>query len=619
MSRRRPTLGVAGVLVLVVALLLGGCGGLPGSSPVAAGLRADTKVDQRARVVVSGPIKGASQDVIARDFIRAGAAFQDTDANQQVVGRAFLTTSSVDRWKPTSAVTVYDAPTGLTIDQLPSDQVRLSVAAVATIDGDGRYTELPPGTTRSVVLSMVRVDGEWRIDLPTAGFGLWLNTDDLDRVMSPYELHYVVTGTERLVSDVRWFPSGPGLATALTRAQLGPVPAYLSGVATTAFPKGTRLAVDAVDVDADGRASVVLADSPDVVEPDLRRALWAQLVATLLQVGAVSTVSSVTSVSIEVQGVGPIPVPNVSDQVSKLDVLGFTTEPSLALTVGAARRGTEVTLVNPQDVAAGGVVPAGRALQGATGPTRVASAYTGLALSPDGTDLAAVAEGRAELVRWRAGVPLTAPPLGTDLTDPAYDTAGRLWVAGSALGRTTVWTLSGTASTAGVATPVSAGWLAGRRVLSLRISPDATRAAVVSTAADGSGSRLDLTGIQRDGSGVPLALATPYQQGQPLVDLRTATWVGPLELVALARDRADGQLRPFDVEVGAGVGLRRNGRLTVEQQLVPPLPGAVAVQTYDVASPADALIALTGEATYLRISGRWEPADGVRDLVVGGL
>lgn len=616
MSRPLGPRGVLGALVLVVALLLAGCGGLPDSSPVVAGLGADTKVDQRARVVVSGPIRGASQDVIARDFIRAGAAFQDTDANQQVVGRAFLTPGSVDRWKPTSAVTVYDAPTGLTIDQLPSDQVRLSVTAVATIDGDGRYAELPPGTTRSVVLSMVRVDGEWRIELPTDGFGLWLNTDDLDRVMGPYELHYVVAGTQRLVPDVRWFPSGPGLATSLTRAQLGPVPDYLSGVATTAFPSSAQLAVDAVDVDAQGKAIVVLADDPAVVEPGRRRALWAQLVATLLQP---ATAGLVSSVSVEVQGVGPIDVPNVTETVTGLDVLGFTTAPSLALTVGVARRGTEVTLVNPQDVATGGVVPAGRALQGATGPTRVGSAYTGLALSPDGTDLAAVAQGRAELVRWRAGVPLTAPPLGTDLTDPAYDTAGRLWVAGSAQGTTTVWTLSGTAATAGVATPVSAGWLAGRRVLSLRISPDATRAAVVSTAADGSGGRLDLTGIRRDGSGVPLSLGAPYQQGQPLVDLRTATWVGPLELVALARDRAAGQLRPFDVVVGEGVGLRRAGRLTVEQQLVPPVPGAVSVQTYAVASPSAALIVLTGEATYLRAGGRWGLADGVRDLVVGGL
>ncbi|GAA1893673.1 LpqB family beta-propeller domain-containing protein [Lapillicoccus jejuensis] len=602
------------VLALLAALLLGGCGGLPGSSPVAAGLRADTKVDQRARVVVSGPIKGAPQTIIARDFIRAGAAFQDTDANQQVVGRTFLAPDSVDRWKPTSAITVYDAPTSLTIDQLPSDQVRVSVAAVATIDAAGRYAELPPGTTRSLVLSMVRVDGEWRIELPAAGFGLWLNTDDLEQVMGHYELHYVVAGTQRLVSDVRWFPSGSGLATALTRAQLGPVPGYLSGVATTAFPASAQLAVDAVDVDPQGKATVVLADDPAVVEPGRRRALWAQLVATLLQPG-----TTVISVALEVQGVGPIPVPNVADEVAQLDVLGFTTEPSLALTVGAARRGTEVTLVNPQDVAEGGVVPAGRPLQGAPGPTRVSSAYTGLALSPDGTDLAAVAQGRAELVRWRAGVPLTAPPLGTDLTDPAYDTAGRLWVAGSAQGRTTVWTLTGTAATPGVATPVSAGWLTGRRVLSLRISPDATRAAVVSTAADGSGSRLDVSGVRRDGSGVPLSLAAPYQQGQPLVDLRTATWVGPLELVALARDRAGGQLRPFDVSLGAGVGLRRVARLTLDQQLVPPVPDAVSVQTRDVDSPAAALVVLTGEATYLRLGGRWELAAGVRDLVVGGL
>ena len=178
-----------------MAALVAGCGGLPALSAVQEGLRVNANVEQRARVVVSAPIKGAAQDTIASDFIRSGASFQDTDQNQQVVGRAYLAPTSVDRWQPTSSVTVYDAPTGLTIDQLPANQW-LSVTAVVVIDSTGHYTELPPGTTKSVVFSMLKVDGEWRIDLPPAGFGLWLNTDDFDRVFSSYRIHYVVPGTQ---------------------------------------------------------------------------------------------------------------------------------------------------------------------------------------------------------------------------------------------------------------------------------------------------------------------------------------------------------------------------------------------------------------------------------------
>lgn len=607
--RARPVLA----LVTCATLALSGCGGLPTSTTVQAGLRVDKQVDQRARVVVSAPIKGATQDVIARDFIRSGASFQETDENQQAVGRAYLAPTSVDRWQPTSSVTVYDAAVGLAIDQLPADQLRLTVTAVASIDTTGHYTELPPGTTRSLVLSMVRADGEWRIDLPREGFGLWLNTDDFDRVYAAYDINYVVAGTQRLVSDLRWFPAGSRVATSLARAQLGPVPAYLDGVGDTAVPPTAQLAVDAVEVDPDsGRATVVLTDSAPTLEPERRRAMWAQFVATLLQIPAIA------SVRLQVASIGDIPVPNLPPEITSLTTLGYTQAPTPALTVGAVRRGDSVLALDPQSVDDPAAAPAGAPLPGAPGPTRVSSDYTGLALSADGTDLAAVARSRRELVRWRDGVPHTAPSLGIDLTDPAYDTAGRLWVAGVAGGVARVWTLPATTAAVGAAAVVRVDWLGGRRVVALRVSPDDTRAAVISSKADGSDRRLDLAGIQRDGRGLPLALADPYRQGQPLLDLASVVWLSPDDVAVLAREKRGAPLRPFDVQIGGGVGLRRYGKVT----LVPPVPAGVRLTTRGGVAGLvmqTGPLAADGTGVQLRVGGRWQPLVGVSDLVVGGL
>ena len=265
----------------------------------------------------------------------------------------------------------------------------------------------------------------------------------------------------------------------------------------TAIPPSAQLAVDAVDVDSSGMATVVLVNTAQTVEPDRRRAMWAQFVATLLQA------PTVVSVALQVQGIGPIPVPNLPTAATSTATLGYTDEPALALTVGAVRIGKEVQVVNPQDIGETNQAPRGRPFAGSTGSTHVPSAYTGLALSADGTDLAGVAASRRELVRWRGGVSITAPYLGDNLTDPAYDIFGWLWVAGIAKNAATVWTLPATSAEVGAPAVVRVDWLAGRQVLALRISPDGTRAAVVSTTRAGTDSRLDIAGIQRDANGLP--------------------------------------------------------------------------------------------------------------------
>src|SRR5699024_4174095 len=75
----------------------------------------------------------------------------------------------------------------------------------------------------------------------------------------------------------------------------------------------------------------------------------------------------------------------------------------------------------------------------------------------------------------------------------------------------------------GVATEVSASWLAGSDVLSLRISRDGTRAVVVREI-DGS-SQVEVAAVLREADGRPTGLDEPVRIGESLGSARAVTWV----------------------------------------------------------------------------------------------
>lgn len=602
------------VLVAACALtLLAGCG-LPLSSGVQAGRPVGENLAPRARIVVDPPSPGASQDVIARDFIRAGAAFQDVDDTQQVVGRSYLAPGSVDRWRPTAlTTTVYDARDPLTVEHLPSDQVRLTITAVATIDDTGHYRELPPGTKARADFAMVKVDGQWRIQLGENGFGLWLNTDDFDRVFGAYSVNYVLGGGRFLIPDVRWFPTGARLATELARAQLEQVPAYLQGVASTGVPSGTRLAVDAVDVDATGVATVTLTNGAQAVDPTRRRAIWAQYLATLTQVPGVA------AVSIEVQGLGKIPVSNVPGPVSGIEELGFAAPPTSVVTVALARSGEQLRQVDLQDLDdrdRAGAQPT-RAAKAVAQLPRIPQAYTDLAASADGSDIAGVATSRSELVRWRGSTAVVYPSFGTDLTKPQYGVDGRLWFAGTANNSgSRVWTVDASSLQPTRPAALNVPWLSGRQVLAVSISPEGSRLAVVSRLPNGTDSRLDVAGIVRAADGTPTALASPYRQGEPLVGFVDVTWLDASTMAVLAQVSAGDQLRPFQVDLGQGVGLRRVGSAGVDQSLITQTPAAHSITSR---GGIRGLIVTTGAGVLVRTGNAWAPQQNVSQIVIGGV
>ena len=593
-----------GLVALLCGAALAACG-IPRSSDVLDGRRVGDNVAPRARIVVNPPAVGSPPDVIARDFIRSGPAFQETGDDQQVVGRSYLAPGSVDLWRPNAlTTTVYDSRTLLKIEPLPSDQVRLTITAVATIDETGHYRELPPDTKASTVFGMTKVDGEWRIKLPDDGFGLWLNTDDFDRVFAAYQVNYVLTAKKELVPDVRWFPVGPRLPTALARAQLAAVPAYLGGVADTAIPQGTRLAVDAVPVDPTGVATITLTNSTQTLDPTRRRPMWAQFLATLRQA------PGVTAVAIEVQGIGKIPVSSLPAAVSSLSDLGFSLTPSEPATVGLLRSQDTLERINPQILDETSPPPAKGSKAVADVP-KIPSTYINLATSSDGADIAGVSRSRAELARWRGETGTTLPPFGTALTNPMYASDGRLWVAGMDPGGVAkVWTFD-SSTLAAAPTPVKAPWLVGRQVINLSVSPDATRIAVLSRLPNDSDYRLDVAGVVRNGDGLATALAEPYRQGEPLTRFVDVMWLDQMTMAVLAQEKDGAALRPFRVDLGQGVGLRRVN----DQTLMKELPDATSLTSR---GGVRGLIVMTQQAAYLRAGNAWAQQESVSEIIVGG-
>lgn len=589
----------------LVPWALAGCAGLPAGGSVQPGRALDEKVAGGARIVAPPPEPGATPEQIVRGFLRAGAAFQEPGANGELVAKAYLAPDSVPRWLPTSAVTVFDSSTIIELTQMGPDTIRAATTAVAIVDDTGHYRELAPGTRHEVALRLVQIEGEWRIELPAAGFGIWVNTNDFDRIFQPYQLSYPVVGSRRLLSDVRWWPSGPRLVTALARAQVSAPPDYLKGVVDTGFPETVRLAREAVTV-LDGVATVVLTSPASAADVAHRRAMWAQLVATLL------AVPEVAQVSIEVQAGGRLAVPDLPERVLALSDTGFVREAAPLPRTGILRTGEVLTRV---ELARLDDVPGPAGVPGAELPT-IATHLVGLAAGPDGIDLAAVNVDGTSLQRWRGKSRLPVEIAGTGLTHPAYDPFGYLWVAGRATtpdGGGALWSLPASTPTGTPGQRVAVTWLGDRVPGAIAPSRDGTRMAIVSLARDGTDPQVHIAGIVRDAVGAPVSVAMPMAVDAPFRRVQDVTWIDDVTLGVLATVGLDPGLRVYVAELGQGIGLRRRGAADPAAGLVTPVPEARSVvATVGVRG----LVVSAAGGVLVRVGNGWRAVGQANELAV---
>ncbi len=529
-------------LGLVMALLLAGCGGLSRSGPVQPGLEVGSGNPPVLGVNPPGPGVGATQDSIVRGFVRAGAASDAAYDN----ARAFLTTQMSERWKPDRTLVLLADDVTPRATLLDPATVRITARAAGTVNAQGRYTAARPGSEVSATFGLSTVGGEWRISELPEDFGRWIASSQVSRLVQPYDVHYVSTSQRSLVPDTLWFPVDK-LATRLARAQLVPVPPHLDDTAVTAVPAGTRLLGDAVSIESGVAAVNLISEEKLSAGENTRQNLWAQFVSTLTQD------TEVNRVELSVNGV-PVNLGGLDGPAGTLAEVGFSTPPEPAPVQPVVRRGDDVVVFDPSTL--GDAEPRQPTVSG-TYP-QVPRAFRRLALSADGNELAAIDPGNNGISRWRGTNRYEVPLDATDVGSPSYDQRGYLWMGGvgtKGAKAPRLWVVDLSADPAdprAAATPVQAAWLDDRRVVEARVARDGDRVAVLSTALDGSDTRIDIAGVVRTGGGLPQRLAAPLRVGTSLTRATSMAWLDDRTLAALGV--LDGKvLRPVVVSVGGEV------------------------------------------------------------------
>lgn len=527
----------AGAAALAVTLLLGACSSqLPTTSQPRAGLPVSVQTQRSVERFLSLPQEGDSPSEIVRGFLRANVGFAD----DRDVARAFLTELAASQWVPTQDVLVYDGTPE--VAQEDGTRVQVNVNVAGRIDAEGRLTELDGRTTSSQTFTLSRVAGEWRISGFPEGFGVWLSRDELETSFRPTTLYYLNPHGNTFVPEVRWLALGEGRPTALTRAQLAPLPEHLVGVLRTAAGEDVRLAVPSVPVDPDTSvATVSLQGAGLVAGSDSTVALQSQLSHALLGL------SGVSGVEVQVGG-QPLPLGDSTGPITSGTPVPYS-DYSRDADMVLLRVGERFSPVDPGHTAlrdlplesVGGLVL-----------PRLGMSWSGVAATADLQDFAAVSNDRTKLWRWQEGDTYTNAGIGDQLTPPAVDRLGAFWVGGvhRSSGSPRVWFLDRAALTS-TARPLEVDGLRDRdRIHSLSVSPDGSRLLIVVGDGTTDRHRLLLVGIERDAEGEPTGLTGPVSVAPSLVDVTSARWASIGELFLVARRDQDPQPRAFSLRLG---------------------------------------------------------------------
>lgn len=460
MTRMRTLLiGLAGV---AVALPLLGCSQLPTDGPIV-DARATPNVDQAQPLGIDPvpPEDNATKVEIVNGFLDAMRAWpQRLD-----VARQFLSQEAQASWKPEASTITY-------LDRVPISE-DVATISVELVDGelyDERGAWQGPLSPADDVLELqtVREGEEYRI----------VNPPDAQIVPSSWfadryrqaNVYFFDRSSRILVPEPIFVPRGVQAATTLVRQLLaGPAD---DRVETTAFPEGLALEFSTPVSDA-GVADIRLAGSaPPPDSPDAIEKMLAQLAWTLRQEEITALRLTISDQEIRLPGgVSQFDV----DSAPQYTPTGYQASYALhGLRDGLLVAGTREQLVP------------------VAGPFGVQDhRLRSVAVSLDGELAAGVSkDGRRVLVaaaREQSIVEpsLEAPPSGvvtvleggTDLLNPAWDFAGRLWLVDrTATGAEVKYIERGRTHVLEVPD------VSGKQVTSFLVSRDATRfVAVVRT------------------------------------------------------------------------------------------------------------------------------------------
>lgn len=276
---RRPLALAAALTVLMVAALVAGCAGIPGSGPAVTVRKVADQVDPTAP---HAPDPGLAADQIVRGFIAANARIHyDTAASPFLQAREYLTQAADKAWQADTSNT----PVVILQDQYnaaPSADDPGSIVVTGTQVGElAADRSFRPVDDRpyTVTFHLDQIGGEWRItDPPT---DVILTESGFATAFRQRTVFFLDATGRVVVPDIRYIADSGSPELSVPRLMYllmhGPS-AGISGAARTQL--GSDAVLRYIQVDDNGVAHIDL-EGVDVSTATARQGLVAQIVWTL--------------------------------------------------------------------------------------------------------------------------------------------------------------------------------------------------------------------------------------------------------------------------------------------------------------------------------------------------
>lgn len=554
---RRDVLHAAGI-----AAVLGvgaACARIPTESPIDSRALSGRSRPGAPYVRALPPPADAAPDDVVIGFVQAGVGPEDGYA----VAREYLTEEASTRWDPGAGVTVYSGSHELRVEAVEDARMMLVLQVVSLVDERGVRSTLAGPTSQEITLRLEQVEDQWRIADPPPG--IFLSDAAFETLFTPARLYFIDARSTHLVPDHRWYAYQRAATEVLEGLRDGPVD-HLALAVHSEVPNTSGVSGAAVSTAPDGVVQVTVPTAVASLDSAPRGLALSQIEASLRSLRTLSEVRLVWD----------------GEDLTPRDQKRLERPLPGHRPIGAGATGV-VSLADGATAGGGGQLV----------PELAEIPLSSPVIAQDGILVAALnAEESVVLLASTDGsVPVREAATGAIFVPPRVDDAGYVWTSARSSGGALL-ALSGAG--AELDAKVDAPWLVGRQIRALDLAADATRMIVLSS--DVSGSRLDLTAVVRDASGVPTSLTEPTVVRTGLSDLTQASWYDEIALIVLGVDPTTGEERAQVIDFAAG-----------RDQLPTPRPGTDRLAGTVV---AESVWASTDEGVLLRSDGdAWRTVD----------
>lgn len=543
---------------------------------------ADSRGD--SGVVVEPPEAGASPEDIIQGFLQAGARPDD----DHEIARSYLTDEFAETWDPWTQTLVYTEE-NMSVDAAGDAVYNVQLTMDARVNTDGIMAR--PDEPTSQTFEVEEVEGEWRIS--SAPDGKILDSGAFNSAYDEFTLYFYDPQERFAVPDVRWLINLSGQSTELADLLLrGPAPWLAPGV-VSAFSEGDSLGTPAVPV-SDGTATVDLDPSVTAGASDREIALMHNQLSMALH-----QLTSVREVRLTVGG-AEVEIPELPDG----QALQIETRPR-ALERQIGIQGDELVWQRNTDTSR---------VAGMPDLSDIEPRFPAVSTEAEGEVIAVMSGDLDALYHVRADSDEPELLVESDnMPRPSMDNFGWTWtVTTNDDGDPTVRAFNYEDEEAS-SVAVTADFIQGREVTSLRISQDGTRAALI---LDDAGVRsLYIASVQRDGAtGVPWGLEQHQRlhHDQDEVELEEVRWSANDEVLVW---------KPYDPEDDE-IETRRMQRINVSGAAETPSEGLTAVLNVSVGEDRPVYFEQEGSGVHQIVGDRGlsqdEIDDDVRDLSYSG-